>query len=67
MVWSDPRGKYVNVEDHYVYRKVLYDWHTFLPPNLRRYKIVCGDKLVGDQLTNDEAEAMLKLLEVSKD
>ena len=69
MGWSDARGVFGNPDasNYYIYRKVMEDWHTFLPPSSRRYKIMCGDKLIGDKLTNEEADAMLKLLEASKD
>lgn len=62
MGWSDARGVFGNVERHYVYRKVMKDWHTFLPKSSQRYKIVCGTNTLADNLTSDEADALLKIL-----
>ena len=58
--WSDPRpaGKVV-----YMYQKEYQTmWTTVLPEKFRRYKVTCNGNLIGDQLTNEEAEAMVKLL-----
>ena len=59
--WSDVRGTFGNVERHYVYQKVMKDWHTFLPKSSQRYKIVCGTNTLADDLKSDEADALLKI------
>lgn len=61
--WSDYRGHQgkpfgYSVEPTHLYEHVL-------PEKFRRYKVMLGDKLIGDNMTKGEAEAMKKLLEAS--
>ena len=53
-------------ESYFVYRKEMHQWHTFLPKAHQRYQIMQGDQLIAKDMTSDEADAMLKLLEASK-
>lgn len=64
--WSDVRGMYMPTESYFVYRKEMHQWHTFLPKAHQRYQIMQGDQLIAKDMTSDEADAMLKLLEASK-
>jgi hypothetical protein len=64
--WSDPRGTFTYREN--IYRKEYQDmWTTVLPKQFRRYRIMTDDKTVAEQLTSDEADAMIKLLEASRE
>lgn len=42
-------------------------WTNVLPEKFRRYRIVTDDKVVAEQLTSEEADALIKLLEASRE
>lgn len=67
MGWSDFRGTF-DVRAHLVYRKEYQNmWTSVLPEKFRRYRIVTDDKVVAEQLTSEEADALIKLLEASRE
>jgi hypothetical protein len=62
--WSDFRGMYDNVSDFFVYRKVAQDvqpWYRL--KRMRKYRIMWGTRVIGSDLTSDEADALLKILQ----
>lgn len=66
--WSDFRGVYGGIGKHLVYRVEPVDTYTWvLPKKYQRYKIMCGTNVIGTNMTKDEAEAMKKLLEASRE
>jgi hypothetical protein len=68
--WSDYRGVYVESDPSkfFVYRiEPVTHWTSVLPEKFRRYKIMCGTNVIGTDMTKDEAEAMKKLLEASRE
>lgn len=66
--WSDYRGVYGDIGKHLVYRvEPVTMWSHVLPTRYQRYKIMCGTNVIGTNMTKDEAEAMKKLLEASRE
>lgn len=64
--WTDPRGTFSYHE--IIYRKEYQNmWTNVLPERFRRYRIVTDDKVVAEQLTSEEADALIKLLEASRE
>jgi hypothetical protein len=62
--WTDPRsvfgtpGKIVYVHQ----KEPMTMWTYVLPKRMQKYKITCNGNLIGDQLTEEEADALLAIL-----
>lgn len=61
--WVDPRAIYGVPKTGQTYKKVpVLDWSFVLPKRMQRYRLFRDDVMIGDNLTEAEADALLAVL-----